>query len=69
MSDMRNLPELEKLMRIAEEQNNSITYDQINETLPRSIVSSDKIDELFALLTRHNINVVDQIVEETVDDA
>jgi RNA polymerase primary sigma factor len=68
LSDMKNLPELEKLMRIAEEQNNSITYDQINETLPRSIVSSDKIDELFALLTKHNINVVDQIVEETVDE-
>jgi RNA polymerase primary sigma factor len=69
VSDMKNLPELEKLMRIAEEQNNSITYDQINETLPRSIVSSDKIDELFALLTKHHISVVDQIVEETVDES
>jgi len=66
---MRNLPELEKLMRIAEEQNNSITYDQINDTLPSSIVSSDKIDELFALLSKQNINVVDQIVDETEDDA
>jgi RNA polymerase primary sigma factor len=65
---MRNLPELEKLMRIAEEQNNNITYDQINDTLPSSLVSSDKIDELFALLTKHNINVVDRIVEETEED-
>jgi RNA polymerase primary sigma factor len=65
VSDLRNLPELEQLMRIAADQNNNVTYDQINDTLPSSIVSSDKIDELFSLLSKQNINVVDKIVEET----
>lgn len=58
---MKNLPEIEHLLRLAAEQNNVITYDQINEMLPISIVSSDKIDELFVLLSRENISIVDKI--------
>jgi RNA polymerase primary sigma factor len=66
---MKNLPELEQLMRIAEEQNNNITYDQINDTLPNTFVSSDKIDELFALLSKQNINVIEKIVDDEEDDS
>ncbi len=62
---MKNLPALEQLIRIAVDQNNNITYDQINDTLPPAFVSSDKIDELFALLSKENISVVDEIVEDT----
>ena len=62
---MKNLPELEQLIRIAVDQNNNITYDQINDTLPPTMVSSDKIDELFAILSKENISVVDKIVDET----
>jgi RNA polymerase primary sigma factor len=65
---MKNMPEIEQLMRLAEEQNNIITYDQINDTLPHSIVSSDKIDELFAFLSKENINIVDKIIDETQED-
>ena len=59
MSDMRNLSEVEYLLKLAVEQNNSVTYDQINDILPQSIVSSDKIDELFVLLSKENINIID----------
>jgi RNA polymerase primary sigma factor len=69
VSDLRNLPELGRLMRIAADQNNNLTYDQINDTLPSSIVSSEKIDELFALLSKQNINVVDKIVDDSEGDA
>lgn len=58
---MRNLPEIEYLLRLATEQNNVITYDQINEILPSSMVSSEKIDELFVLLSNENINIVDKL--------
>ena len=64
MSDMRHLSEVEFLLKLAEEQHNTITYDQINEILPHSIVSSDKIDELFVLLTKENINIVDSFETE-----
>ena len=64
MSEMRHLSEVEILFKLAVEQNNAITYDQINEILPHSIVSSDKIDELFVLLTKENINIVDSLKTE-----
>ncbi|UCB45703.1 MAG: RNA polymerase sigma factor RpoD [Spirochaetota bacterium] len=64
MFDLKNLPEIEYLLKIAEGQNRTITYDQINEILPYSIVSSDKIDELFVLLSKESINIVDKLEEE-----
>lgn len=67
MSDMKNLPEVELLLKLALEQNGTITYDQINEFLPYAIVSSDKIDELFVLLSKQKVNIVDK-VEEGVEE-
>ena len=64
LSDMKNLQEFQYLLKLAVEQNNSITYDQINDILPQSIVSSDKIDELFVLLSKENINITDSIKTE-----
>jgi RNA polymerase primary sigma factor len=61
---MRRLSEVEYLLKLAEEQNNTITYDQINEILPHSIVSSEKIDELFVLLSKENINIADNLASE-----
>ncbi len=64
MSDLRNLPEISYLLKLAEEQNKTITYDQINDIIPEHIVSSEKIDELFVLLSKENITIVDSIEEE-----
>ena len=64
MSDMKNLPEVELLLKLALEQNGTITYDQINEFLPYAIVSSDKIDELFVLLTKEKVNIVDKVEDD-----
>jgi len=58
---MKNLPEVEYLLKLAEQQNKTITYDQINDILPPHIVSSDKIDELFVLLSKENINIIDNL--------
>ncbi len=61
MHEMRNLPEVERLLRIAVDQDNTVTYDQINDILPGNLVSSDKIDELFILLSKENITVIDKL--------
>ncbi|MFW6138967.1 MAG: RNA polymerase sigma factor RpoD [Spirochaetota bacterium] len=58
---MKNLPEVEKLLKVARNQNYSITYDQMNDILPQHLVSSDKIDELFVLLSRENISIVERL--------
>jgi RNA polymerase primary sigma factor len=68
VSDMKNLPEVEFLLKLALEQNGTITYDQINEFLPYAIVSSDKIDELFVLLSKEKINIVDKVEEEEKEE-
>jgi len=65
VSDMRNLPEVEYLLKLAEQQGKTITYDQINDILPPQLVSSDKIDELFVLLSKENINIIDNIENGT----
>jgi RNA polymerase primary sigma factor len=68
VSDMKNLPEVELLLKLAAEQNSTITYDQINENLPYTIVSTDKIDELFVLFSKSNISIVDRIEAEEGGD-
>lgn len=68
MHDMRNLPEVVQLLKVAAEQNNTVTYDQINENLPPSLITTDKIDELFMLLSRENISVVDKLPDIDTED-
>ena len=68
MSDINNLPGVGLLLKLASEQNNTITYDQINELIPTSIVSSDKIDDIFVLLSKYNINIVDSIDKDQEND-
>jgi RNA polymerase primary sigma factor len=65
---MKNLSEVEYLLKLAVEQNNSITYDQINDILPHSIVSSDKIDELFVLFSKENINITENLDSEDPEE-
>ena len=64
VADMKNLPEVESLLKLAAEQNSTITYDQINENLPYAIISTDKIDELFVLFSKSNISIVDRIEDD-----
>ncbi len=66
---MQSQPEIQKLLKTASVQNNTITYDQINESLPVSLVSSEKIDEIFSLLSKHNITIVEKLEEEEDDES
>jgi len=65
---MKSQPEIQQLLKTASVQNNSITYDQINESLPISLVSSEKIDEIFSFLSKHNINIVEKLEEEEEEE-
>ncbi len=68
MHDMRNLPEVVQMLKMAAGQHNIITYDQINENLPGTLIPAEKIDELFVLLARENINIVDSLPDTGEED-
>jgi len=61
MFEIENLPEVEYLLKLSENQSRYITYDQINDILPKSIVNSDDIDKIFVIFTKQNINVVNSL--------
>jgi RNA polymerase primary sigma factor len=66
--DLKNLSEVELLLKLAEEQNSTVTYDQINDILPPSFATSDKIDELFVLLSKQNISIIDSIESDQTSE-
>jgi RNA polymerase primary sigma factor len=65
MSELQNDPAVTKLLEYAKAKK-KITYDDVNDFLPDSIVNSDKIDEVFSLLEKNNITLEEEdlIIEE-----
>lgn len=61
MSEIQTDPAVTKLLDYAKTKK-SISYDEVNDLLPDSIVNSDKIDEVFALLEKNSINLEDEAV-------
>jgi RNA polymerase primary sigma factor len=66
--EMKSLPEVMQLLKLAAEQQNHITYDQINDYLPHTLITAEKIDELFILLSNENILIVDKLPEITEEE-
>jgi RNA polymerase primary sigma factor len=56
MSDMQNDPAVTKLLEYAKKKN-KLTYDEVTDFLPDSIVNSDKIEEVLALLEKNKITL------------
>jgi RNA polymerase primary sigma factor len=56
---IEDLEEIQKIIAIGRA-NGEITYDQINEYLPEKIINSEKIEDVFTLLNRLGINVVEE---------
>ena len=54
MSDIQNDPSVIKLIEYAKTKK-SITYDEVNDFLPESIVNSDKIEEVINMLEKNKI--------------
>jgi len=64
------IEELEEIQRIIAigRANGEITYDQINEYLPEKIINSEKIEDVFTLLNRLGINVVEEYTPNLPSD-
>jgi len=59
MTDLQADPAVIKLLEYAKTKK-SISYDEVNDFLPDSIVNSDKIEKVISLLERNNINLEEE---------
>ncbi|HVO39133.1 MAG TPA: RNA polymerase sigma factor region1.1 domain-containing protein, partial [Spirochaetia bacterium] len=57
-SDLADDPAIRKLLEYAKGKK-SVSYDEVNDFLPDSIVHSDRIEEVISLLEKHNIKLED----------
>ena len=46
----------------------SVSYDEVNDFLPDAIVSSDRIEEVIALLQKHNIKLEDEDISLEIEE-
>ena len=68
MTELQQDPAIEKLIEYAR-QKKSITYDEVHDLLPDSIVNSEKIDEVISLLEHHKIKLEEEdVTEPTVEE-
>ena len=57
--ELEQLPEIQKIISIGKA-NGEITYDEINEILPEKLTNSDKIDDVFILISQYGIEIVEE---------
>ncbi|TXT46996.1 MAG: RNA polymerase primary sigma factor [Spirochaetes bacterium] len=62
MSDMELDPAIAKLLEYAK-QKKSISFDELSDFLPESVLNSEKIDAILALLENHNIQLEEEDVQ------
>ncbi|TFG58706.1 MAG: RNA polymerase sigma factor RpoD, partial [Spirochaetales bacterium] len=61
MTELINDPAVIKLLEYAKTKK-SISYDEVNDFLPDSIVNSEKIEEVISLLEKNNISLEEEDV-------
>lgn len=57
--ELEQLPEIQKIISMGKA-NSEITYDDINDILPEKLLNSDKVDDVFILLTQYGIEIVEE---------
>ncbi|MEW6549168.1 MAG: RNA polymerase sigma factor RpoD [Spirochaetota bacterium] len=62
MSDVELDPAIAKLLEYAKEKK-SISFDELSDFLPESVLNSEKIDAILALLENHNIQLEEEDVQ------
>lgn len=60
MDKLLEYPEIQRLIELGLK-NKKVSMDEINKNLPQDIIESESIDDVFLLLQRKNIQVVDEI--------
>ncbi len=74
MTELQNDPAMLKLIDYAKNKS-SISYDEVNDFLPDSVVNSEKIEEVIGILAKHNVTLEEEDVsvveedEETTEEA
>ncbi len=61
MTELQNDTAILKLLEYAKTNSNKISFDELNDILPDEFLKADKIEEVFTLLEKNNI----QLEEET----
>jgi RNA polymerase primary sigma factor len=59
MNDALKIPEVRKLITLGKEKG-FLNYDEINDNLPADVVAPEKLDDIFVLLDKLDIQVTDQ---------
>ncbi len=62
MTELLNDPAVNKLLEYAK-QKKKITYEEVNDFLPDEIANSDKIEDVFSLLEKNNIEIEEDNLE------
>jgi len=71
MTELQNDPAMLKLIDYAKNKS-SISYDEVNDFLPDSVVNSEKIEEVIGILAKHNVTLEEEdvsVVEEEEEEA
>ncbi|HYW84505.1 MAG TPA: sigma-70 family RNA polymerase sigma factor, partial [Spirochaetia bacterium] len=65
--ELKDDPAMRKLLEYAKGKK-SVSYDEVNDFLPDVIVSSDRIEEVIALLQKHNIKLEDEDISLEIEE-
>ena len=65
--DLADDPAIKKLLEYAKGKK-SVSYDEVNDFLPDSIVHSDRIEEVIGLLEKHNIKLEDEEISLELEE-
>ena len=64
---LKDDPAFKKLLEYAKGKKN-VSYDEVSDFLPDAIVNSDRIEEVIALLSKHNIKLADEEISLEIEE-
>ena len=67
MVKITDYPEIKKLLELGKKKK-ELTIDEINKNLPQDIINSEKIDDVFILLQKNKISIVDEVDMNALKD-
>ena len=63
MGDLKSNPAVIKLIEYAKEKK-SVSYDEVNDFLPDSIVTSENMEEVIGILENNNVILKDEVTTD-----
>ena len=59
MSDLANDPTVVRLLEFAKNKG-SVTFDEVKDFLPENLVNTEKLDEIYAVLSKQGIQIEEE---------